>query len=83
MGPWDRIFTHGACNGSDIDRDVFFPGRNEPHKTARAKAICARCDVRTDCLLYAVAHDIKDGIWGGLTRGERRAIRFDRLRDAS
>ena len=38
----------------------------------RAKAICAACPVRRDCLAFALRIGQADGIWGGLTEEERR-----------
>ena len=37
-----------------------------------AKAICAQCPVKRDCLDYAVAIREPHGIWGGLNELERR-----------
>lgn len=39
----------------------------------KAKAICMTCDVREECLEYALATREPYGIWGGLTEIERRA----------
>ena len=41
----------------------------------RAKSICAACPVRQRCLEYAIAADERYGIWGGLTKDERRTVR--------
>ena len=50
----------------------FFPGRGEP--SADAKALCQRCLVRPECLLYALEHDEPYGVWGGLSARERRDV---------
>ena len=39
----------------------------------RAKSICAGCEVRQECLEYALATREPYGIWGGLTEIERKA----------
>ena len=39
-----------------------------------AKALCASCLVRADCLEYALERPERAGIWGGLTDGEREAL---------
>ena len=39
-----------------------------------AKRICAACEVRGDCLTFAVNTRQVDGIWGGATEGERRGL---------
>jgi WhiB family redox-sensing transcriptional regulator len=38
-----------------------------------AKSICARCEVRQECLEYALVTREPYGIWGGLTEIERKA----------
>lgn len=66
----------GAC--LDADPDLFFPismaGR-AVEQIQRAKAICARCPVRAQCLEFAHTHDAGNGIWGGTTPEERQRIR--------
>lgn len=39
---------------------------------SRCKAVCATCVVSRQCLEFAQANDIRDGIWGGMTPKERR-----------
>lgn len=65
---------HGACR--ELDSDIFFPQRGEP--TAPAKAICATCPVRTECLNFALDNFEKCGIWGGMSERERRKLRSGR-----
>lgn len=54
--------------------DLFFPLSSAsvcaPQITA-AKAICARCQVRRQCLDFALRTRQQYGIWGGLTEDER------------
>ena len=33
------------------------------------------CEVRAECLEYALAHDERFGIWGGLSERERRRLK--------
>jgi WhiB family redox-sensing transcriptional regulator len=40
-------------------------------REAKAKAVCARCPVRAECLNWATTRGIRDGIWGGLNPEER------------
>lgn len=40
-----------------------------------AKAICARCAVRSHCLQVALRNDERHGVWGGLTERERSRLR--------
>ena len=42
--------------------------------TKRAKAVCEKCLVRTECLSYAMSDPTLDGVWGGLTARERRQL---------
>ena len=57
----------------DADPEVFFPilGSNG----LEAKRICARCEVRDECLDYAMEHRIDDGVWGGTSAVERERLR--------
>ena len=64
-----------ACR--NMETIVFFPltlagrpGSDRPY--AKAKLVCARCDVQDECLAVAVAEDFQVGMWGGLTPSERR-----------
>lgn len=56
---------------------LFFPERGE--STHEAKAICRRCEVRAECLDYALSAGEKFGIWGGLSERERRRVRRQRF----
>ena len=75
-----------ACRGEDAAL-FFAPGyferREEKNRReAKAKAICARCPVRVDCLEYALGIREGHGVWGGLNEMERRAILRERSRRA-
>ena len=57
----------------------FAPTLPEPRaerraREARAKAICAACDVKAECLDYALRIREPHGIWGGLDEAERRSL---------
>jgi len=78
--------SQGACK--DMDTGLFFYEDNErgPDKEARieaAKAICAGCPVKVDCLEFALQIKEDYGIWGGLTPEERYTIRRRRQRNKS
>lgn len=64
------------ANCLGVDPDLFFPERGA--STREAKAVCAGCEVRVDCLEYALANGEKFGIWGGLSERERRRLRRQR-----
>jgi len=65
---WRR---QAACR--DMDTDIFFPLTDE--EAGPAKAVCATCPVRAECLQFALASRQHDGVWGGLTETERRRLR--------
>lgn len=67
-----------ACTG--LDPDLFFPQSRGPGAGREAKAVCAGCQVRSDCLEYALDRDYGAGVWGGLNERERRTIRRRRAR---
>jgi WhiB family redox-sensing transcriptional regulator len=50
--------------------DMHYPESGSPG--AEAKAVCAMCPVRMECLQYAIDNGEKFGIWGGLNENERR-----------
>ncbi len=60
----------------DPDPSIFFleKGDNQTGKMRRARAICASCSVRVECLDYAVQFRLMYGVWGGLTYNQRRRI---------
>ncbi|HET9875769.1 MAG TPA: WhiB family transcriptional regulator [Mycobacterium sp.] len=58
---------------AQTDPEAFFPEKGG--STREAKKICQRCPVRTECLEYALAHDERFGIWGGLSERERRRLK--------
>jgi len=71
----DRRWQERAnCLG--VDPDLFFPERGA--STREAKSVCRGCDVRLECLEYALGHGEKFGIWGGLSERERRRVRRER-----
>jgi WhiB family redox-sensing transcriptional regulator len=58
---------------SQTDPEEFFPEKGG--STREAKRICSRCEVKTECLEYALGHDERFGIWGGLSERERRRVK--------
>lgn len=74
-----------ACRGQDTE--LFFPpshleSRQEKRaRERRAKAICAICPVRLECLQYALRINEQHGVWGGLNEQERRALLRERDRE--
>lgn len=58
---------------AQTDPEAFFPEKGG--STRDAKKICAQCEVKAECLEYALANDERFGIWGGLSERERRRLR--------
>ena len=61
---------YARCLGADPE--LFYPTTDEAAEEARA--ICTVCPVREPCLEYAITAREKQGVWGGLTERERRAL---------
>ena len=70
----------------DEDPELFFPiGTTGPAavQIERARAVCLRCEVRPECLEWAMATGQDAGVWGGVSEEERRALRRARKREAA
>lgn len=63
--------TDALC--SQTDPEAFFPEKGG--STRDAKRVCTSCDVRGECLEYALQNDERFGIWGGLSERERRKLK--------
>jgi len=66
--------TSARCTA--VDPEIFFPERGGSSKAARA--VCSKCDVREQCLDYALNNKEQFGIWGGTSERERRRLRKER-----
>ncbi|KGM08511.1 WhiB family transcriptional regulator [Cellulomonas bogoriensis] len=67
MGWQDRALC------AQTDPEAFFPEKGG--STREAKKVCMGCDVRSECLEYALENDERFGIWGGLSERERRKLK--------
>jgi WhiB family redox-sensing transcriptional regulator len=72
-----------ACR--DEDRALFFgpdgeAGHAQEAREAEAKAVCAGCISRADCLADAITSGIKHGVFGGTGEDERREMRHNYVR---
>ncbi|MCZ4101023.1 WhiB family transcriptional regulator [Streptomyces sp. H39-C1] len=66
----------GSC--TQEDPELFFPiGNTGPAllQIEEAKAVCRRCPVMETCLQWALEMGEDGGVWGGLSEGERRAMK--------
>ncbi|MCX5278179.1 MULTISPECIES: WhiB family transcriptional regulator [Streptomyces] len=66
-----------ACR--ETDPELFFPNGNTGPallQIEEAKAVCRHgCPVKEQCLQWALDTNQNDGVWGGLSEGERRAMK--------
>jgi WhiB family redox-sensing transcriptional regulator len=68
----------------DEDPELFFPVGTAGPALAQidaAKAVCSRCEVRSECLEWAMTTGQDAGVWGGLSEEERRSLRRARRRE--
>ena len=80
-GVWalDDFMDEGVLSWQDralcaqTDPEAFFPEKGG--STREAKQVCLSCEVRAECLEYALGNDERFGIWGGLSERERRKLK--------
>lgn len=58
---------------AQTDPEIFFPDKGAPSQPA--KTVCRSCEVRPECLEYALDNGEQFGVWGGLSERERRRHR--------
>ena len=58
---------------AQTDPEAFFPEKGG--STREAKRVCTGCEVKAECLEYALDNDERFGIWGGLSERERRRLK--------
>jgi WhiB family redox-sensing transcriptional regulator len=79
-GAWRRL---AACR--DTDPDLFFPVGTTGaavDQIESAKQVCNSCEVKLQCLEFALSTNQESGVWGGASEDERRQIRRARARRA-
>jgi hypothetical protein len=57
---------------AQTDPDAFFPDKGG--SVREAKRICASCEVKAQCLAYALERQERFGIWGGMSERQRRGL---------
>jgi WhiB family redox-sensing transcriptional regulator len=57
------------------DADLWFAEKGDADTITHAKAVCAGCPVREQCLDYALTNRETHGIWGGMSYKERLRYR--------
>lgn len=68
--PW---MARSSCAG--LDASMFYPGPDDAEELALAQQVCAGCEVRAECLEYALVMNEIHGVWGGVSATERRKMR--------
>ena len=66
---------------AQVDPEIFFPEKGGSVRDP--KRICGMCDVRAECLDYALTHGEAFGIWGGFSERERRRLKREPATPAS
>lgn len=69
-GADDSWEDRSACRGADVE--LFFSVEEEDQQ--RALELCARCEVRQECLESAIERREMYGIWGGMLESDRRTL---------
>lgn len=75
MADSSRWWELAACRS--VDPELFFPVTEVGAATSQvalAKAVCACCQVRQQCLDYALTGRPVHGIWGGTSEAERQLL---------
>ena len=67
---WDWQ-VHGQCLRTP---DLDFFALESPTNRTKCKVVCSACPVQAECLAFAQANAIVDGIWGGYTPNERKKL---------
>jgi WhiB family transcriptional regulator, redox-sensing transcriptional regulator len=73
LDPDDPLIWQERALCAETDPEAFFPEKGG--STREAKKVCVSCEVRSECLEYALEHDERFGIWGGLSERERRRLK--------
>lgn len=63
-----------GANCTQVTPDTFFP-EGKGAMCRDAKLICRGCDVKAECLAFALTTHQYYGVWGGLSERERRRLR--------
>jgi WhiB family redox-sensing transcriptional regulator len=68
----DDVSWMGSALCAQIGPEFWYP---PVHPESAVIRVCGRCGVREQCLAYALEHDERQGVWGGLTTRARDRIR--------
>jgi WhiB family redox-sensing transcriptional regulator len=82
---WLLMVERGACSGSELSPDDWYPvspsAEAARREAAGAIAVCAGCPVREECLELALRNWAvgQHGVWGGTVPAERERLRAARV----
>lgn len=70
------VIDNDRANCTGTDPEVFFTveGASTYPNLNMLKRICGSCEVKTECLDYALKNNVM-GYWGNTTEGQRRRLR--------
>ena len=69
----ERTISTPCHSPGEIDPDIWYSDARR--KQRQAKAACAACPMRQQCLSQALVEGEEWGIWGGLTTSERESLK--------
>jgi WhiB family redox-sensing transcriptional regulator len=64
---------HARALCREVWPDLWYPEKSE-HTARDAKKICLSCEVRLECLQYALDNNERYGVWGGMSERERARV---------
>jgi WhiB family redox-sensing transcriptional regulator len=59
----------------EVDTEIFYPDKSDAATGTHARKVCISCEVKVECLEYALSNNELFGIWGGLNPKSRQRIR--------
>ena len=59
---------------AEVDTEMFFPDKGDINSATSARLICKGCEVKVQCLEYALDNREVYGIWGGTNERDRRPL---------
>ena len=80
FAPEGDVSWHHKALCAQTYPEAFFPEKGSSPRDATR--VCAQCEVREQCLKWAIDHDERFGIWGGMSERERRRYRKEHREEA-
>ena len=81
--PVAQVLVHSDDAGEKVWQDQALCAQTDPEaffpvmggSAREAKRVCRSCEVRAECLDYAIEQDERFGVWGGMSERERRRLK--------